>query len=480
MFSLFQIGGCASISEQNQAINKSDKIYTPTELKQDLKFLNNALQQIHPEPFARLDADLYKANYQQVYQDLSWPQRRQDFYRRVTPLITQFSEVHTRILYPQEEYQRLIEEYGSFPLAVLYSSDGLIVVADQQQPEQVPVGAEIVAINDIPIDTILEKFQQYVPGETDSGQRRMIQMEFSKLLWGVYQIRSDYQVDYLWQGKIFQKSLQGLIRKKPSKKSDEAQPVVSHYGAIAINDQTSLLWFNDFNEQYDKFEDFLDNQFKQLEGQDRNLILDLRYNQGGISDNLVLLLTFLTQKPVNWATEVSIKLSEPFRQQHSLLLKDTKTQKYGDYLDWLPVEYFNLWHWELLLSSNGELVESSIDSVVSDRDNYFTGKIFVLSNGYCFSACATLIATLQQNQMATIIGESPGSLTHVQYGYPVSVELPNTGLTLVVPAMKFVREMDDVNTKQVIVPDHQVERRGIDVLMGVDPVLNKALELSNR
>ncbi len=454
---------------------EQEPIFNPGQLREDLRFLDKSLQEIHPEPFSRLDRSTYQQIYQQLHQTLIWPLRRQDFYRQMAPLISRFSDTHTRLLYPQQEYQQFISSHGKFPLALVYSNDGLFVVADGQEKIIIPIGAKVIAINDVAIESILENFKSYIPAETGSGQRRMIQMEFPRLLWSLYDVHTNYEIDYLWHDRVFRKTVRAI----KTRDGGLHQPVASHYGSYTINKQTRLLWLNDFNEKYDSFEQFLDRQFRQIAEQEiSTVILDLRYNKGGITDNLALLLSYLTKDEVSWANKGTVKLSEPFRKHHYRLLTNTKNEKYGQYLDWLPVEYLNLLQWEILFASDGEWLEADIDKVNHNEEIGFKGDLYVLSNGYCFSACASLVATLQQNKLATIIGEAPGSQTHVQYGYPIEVELPNTGLKLVIPAMKF--ELNDSISKQkVITPDHQLERSVIDIILGQDTVLDFALKLSN-
>jgi len=211
LFSFFVfVSGCVSIPDSENLVTKRKLIYKPKHLREDLQFLDMSLREIHPEPFARFKVSDYEKLYQQLYLDLSSPLSRNDFYRKITPLISKFSDIHTRLLFPQKEYQYILERYGKFPLAVLYSSDGLIVVADHQQIPKVPVGAELLAINNVNVVDILNKFRNYVPAETDTGQRRMIQMEFPRLLWSIYEFTSDYQVEYLWQGQVFKKQIKAV------------------------------------------------------------------------------------------------------------------------------------------------------------------------------------------------------------------------------------------------------------------------------
>jgi len=474
LFIITFLSACV-VTPVSDNFGSGESIYTPGQLREDLRFLDKSLRKIHPEPFSRLDLSIYQSTFQQLHQNLIWPLRRQDFYRQMAPLLSRFADTHTRLIYPQQEYLAFIKQYGKFPLALLYSKEGLIVVADEQEKMIVPIGAELLAINDIAIESMLENFKSYIPAETDTGQRKMIQIEFPRLLWSLYDIRKGYVVDYFWQGKVFRKRL------VPNRQviQHEQEPVASHYGSFSIDDQTSLIWLNDFNEQGEIFKQFLYQQFKHISDQNvKTLIVDLRYNNGGITDNLATLLSYLTNRRIQWATQGAIKLSEPFRDHHSHLLSNAKSEKYGNYLGWLPVEYLSLLQWEIFFTSDGKWLESEIKPVYPNREYVFQGKLYVLSNGYCFSACATMVATLQKNKLATIIGESPGSQTHVQYGYPIEVELPNTGLKLVIPAMRFALTEDTKNQQRVITPDYELERSKYDVILGQDTVLDFAVALS--
>ena len=129
----------------------------------------------------------------------------------------------------------------------------------------------------------------------------------------------------------------------------------------------------------------------------------------------------------------------------------------------------------MLFSADGDYLETDIGLVSSEKENTFQGQLIVLSNGYCYSACASLVSTLENNQLATIVGEAPGSLTTTQYGYPIEVELPNTGIKVVIPAMKFTLKDEG---REIIAPENQLERSLKEVILRQDPVLDYAIGLS--
>jgi len=466
---------CVAIPEQRTA--RDQVVFSPQQLRDDLKFIDTQLLSIHPEPFARLAITEYRKQYQSTYQNLSWPRNRQRYYEALLPLISKFQDTHIQLNFPDTEYNNFIKTKGEFPLTVLNTDNTLVVLSDNQGLPTVPVGAEIRTINKIPSSKLLAAMGQMVPAETESGRNRLVQVQFPRLLWSYFSGAIDYEIEFLWRGKVIKQKLTNAQLTELQLNSIQQRRQGSHYGVITVDNDTTMLWMNDFNERYDVFEEFLEQLFSDLRIQGKkNLILDLRYNEGGITDNLALLLSYLAPKSLNWADKASLKISAAFKRQHEQLIGHTKDEKYSRYLGWLPMEYLNFWQWEILFAENGEQFQTEIAPVLNKEERYFQGEVIVLSNGYCFSACAALVATLSKNDLATIIGEPPGSYVDTQYGYPVKIRLPNTGLVLTMPSMKFVLNKD-ADLKQVLEPDHSVKRRKMDVLMGRDIVFQAALEL---
>jgi len=479
--SCFLLPSCLTTTVLDPELQKSQKLFTPDEQRQDLAFIDRSIQQVHPEPFARISKQEYQSLYNQLYLDLSWPLKRTEFFRKVAPLVSLLSDIHTQLAYSSYEFNREIEKYGKFPLILLNTSDGLIVIADQQRTPSIPTGAKLISINEIPINTILQEFQSQIPFETETGQRRTIQVEFSRLLWSSYadktesssEVLNTYDVEYLWQGQRKTQNVIGVTTKTSKTLNN-----TSYYGAIEVDKNTTLLWFNDFNENKQVLSEFLEKTFTELKQNNiKNIILDLRYNKGGYLDNIALLLSYLSRNKLQLKSTARLKLSEAFRSSNVKLLENKKSSKYGDYLDWLPIEYLNLWQWEVLFADDGEFLEFDIDPMSDQHQSTFDGHLYVLTNGYCFSACATLVNSIHKLQIATIIGEVPGSISDVQYGFPVEMKLPNTGLKLTIPAMKIESMILDDKKDELL--DIQIERLAEDVLNGTDSVLDKAMQLIN-
>lgn len=470
ILSLFVVA-CVALPEQKTPLEEI--IFSPEQMRQDLMFIDQQLRKIHPNPFSRNDLTAYRKGYFDTYNNLSWPRNRHRFYRAILPFVSNFQDTHIQLQLPSEEYQRYSESYGLFPLKVLLVDKQMVVLEDLQELPTVPVGAEIREINTIPVPELVAALQSFISAENESGKTRLIQVHLPELLWSYFPGKTRYTVKFYWRGKLITETLEATP-KSLTPVGDKR--VKSHYGDISVDANTSVLWLNDFNEDSDRFEDYLDDFFSRLRKEQKtHLILDLRYNEGGVTDNIRQLLTYLTPEPIRWAEEARLKVSKAFKNQNNRLVGDTKDEKYTPYLGWLPLEYLNLWQWEILFASEGDILTTEIDVIESEQENFFTGEIIILSNGYCFSACAAMVASLQKANIATVIGESPGGFVDKQYGYQVQVKLPNTGLLLSIPSVEFILAKDAAH-KEVITPHYPVTRRRIDVLSATDIVFQAALE----
>lgn len=465
--------GCATVPSEER---RYDVVYSPTQLKEDLAFIDEKLRTIHPNLFSRQSEASYSEAYDETYKTLIGPSNRRQYFTNIAPLLASFQDTHIQLQLPVEEFTEFSTQQGLFPLKVLITEGKFVVIADEQDLPTIPVGAEIKSINGVSIEELLPQLGQLVPSETETGRVRLIQVHLAKLLWAVFPNQNQYEVTYAWRNREFVEQLVPELNFEQVIEPPTTAPLISSYGTRTIDSKTSLLWLNDFNESYGTFNEFLEGYFTQLREQNKTrLILDLRYNQGGLTDNLKLLLSYLSPRPINWAERARLKVSDEFKKQHRALVGSTKSDKYTAYLGWLPMEYLNLWQWELLFSSDGDVLETNIDPLIENQEMFFQGDIVVLSNGYCFSACAALLSNLQSHELATILGESPGSYIGTQYGYPIQVRLPNTGLMLSLPAMEIILH-EDVGSTKDLEPNYVVVRTQDDVIKNQDIVLKKALE----
>ncbi|TQV74805.1 hypothetical protein FLL45_07540 [Aliikangiella marina] len=478
---LLTMAGCASLAPQQEEtiqITGSRAVpealattqISPELLKADLAIFRERLTAIHPDPFARFPATDFEAAYAQLRETLNYPLSRSEFFLQLAPLVAQLRDVHSFIDLPTDQNGELANrDETMFPLAVIVHEGKLWVAADLSAENKVPTGAQITEINNAPVEFLLRKMRSLTAMETDTGQNRKIQLDFSRLLAAMGYAAMNYQVAFQWQNETLAVDLPGLVIRKSSNEPKKA----SFYGYSRLSPTTSLIWLNDFNETPEKFSEFLAEKFTQMsEYRVQNLIIDVRYNQGGLSENLKNLIAFIASKPVYWANQGTIKVSENLKQNHVERTKQRRENKYSWGLQWLPLEWTDSLQHSIWWADLGETITLQLDSV-QPQQNYKPNKVWVLTNGFCYSACSLFVASVNHYGLAKTMGEKVGSLADSQFVYPVSIKLPHSGLILSLPTMRL--EFDAASEQPLIEPQETVKRSIEDIKNRNDPVLNKAL-----
>jgi hypothetical protein len=122
---------------------------------------------------------------------------------------------------------------------------------------------------------------------------------------------------------------------------------------------------------------------------------------------------------------------------------------------------------------NGSWNAAIIDGISRSRWNDY-GSLYVLIGRRTFSAAQSLLGELERYTDVIFVGEDSGSApTH--FGDPVKVQLPNSGLTLRVSAIRW-RSWLAGEFRESTSPHLAVAYRSADYLYGRDPVLRAALD----
>lgn len=445
---------------------------SPELLREELDIFKQQLLEIHPQPFARTSRAEFEKAFKQVKDSLMYPLSRAEFFLRLAPLVASLRDVHSYLNLPKDQFGDLsIRNEKLFPLAVIVHQQKFYVAADLSDEPQIPIGAEITQINNAPSDYLLNVMRSLTARETNSGQFRRIQLDFTWLLAAMGYARQSYEVEYSWQGKSYLAQLDGLEIANTSK---DSKPAISYYGYSRLTPNTALLWLNDFNENPEVFSAYLEKQFTQMaDYQIDNLIIDVRYNQGGLSENLKNLLAHLTDEPVYWASQGVIKISDELKNNHINKTKARRESKYKWGLQWLPLEWTDKLQHSIYWADLGETITLTLESI-TPIDSYRPKRVWVLTNGFCYSACSLFVASVNHYQLAKTMGEQTGSLARYQFAYPVKVQLPHSGMSINLPTMRLDFPFGDA--EQLIQPQETVLRSLQDIQERRDPVLNRALK----
>ena len=499
---LLLLSGCISTppKQENQALeqNAHQSLIAVEILHLDIDHLVDLVSQIHPEPFALITQQSFISQANLLKQSIRYPLSRIEFYLKLAPLVASLGDIHSQLVFPHYLRNRLLRDkkYKLFPLAVIYQKEQLYVAVDLSAHPQIPTGAVISHINQVPVKYLLRMMQRLNSKETDSGQRRKIQVDFPWLLAMLGYAKTDYSITYYWKNSEHHLTIEGLDlpqvvennEKNAKQKNDfvELQDKLanSYYGYTAINHSTALLWFNDFNETPSIFKSYIDKKFSQIKEQGiTNLIIDVRYNDGGISQNIKYLLSYLSKKPLYWAKSAAINISQPLKKSHQQHTKARRKSKYRWGLQWLPLEWTDSLQYKILWGDLGEVVKVEFEATEPKNHDSFN-HLMVLTNGYCYSACSSLVAIVNKYNIGTTIGETAGSFAKVQYAYPIKTQLPHSQLNLILPTTKLLMGKENNRYKMIkkqhdwlITPKIAVSRSPQQIINREDALIKKALEL---
>jgi len=177
-----------------------------------------------------------------------------------------------------------------------------------------------------------------------------------------------------------------------------------------------------------KFFQTINDFFRRVQSQKiKNLILDLRGNSGGDPFCAAHLLSYLSDKPFVY---------------------------YADDYDWCP----------------------QLSKPYPTKKARFTGKLYVLTDGLCFSTTGHLGSLMKINHIGTLIGEEMGG-TYTCNDSGKWYELKKTGLGLRMAREAFRTTATSLPRDHGVMPEHVVKPNATSLLAGQDLVLDFALRL---
>jgi len=189
----------------------------------------------------------------------------------------------------------------------------------------------------------------------------------------------------------------------------------------------------------------------------KTLIIDMRGNAGGLVP--CLLIRALTDRPYHsWKRSIS----PGFRA-----LLSAKKGNAGSHLESSSDS-------DADVSVCDRSLPKSVSPVEAGNPHGFHGRLILLIDGGCFSACEELVQPFKDNHRATLIGETTQGGSGEQYFYDFG-----NGMKVRISAVREYfpdgSEFEGVGIK----PDFEVKLTIQDLKSGKDRVLEKALEIAN-
>lgn len=332
----------------------------------------------------------------------------------------------------------LTQQAGPRAGLVVDVRDDQWVVINSHRPS-VPAGSIITSVDGVPIETFYAQNRAYIAASTERARRGKL-FNYPELLPLHFKLG-------LSDGKV-------VTLDRSEKPGAWNTPPVPKTLPAGVG-YTAIPNFGEAHFEEDAV------SFIKSHANDRTLIIDVRGNGGGNTPSK--LLDALIVKPyTNWAEMSAMSVG---------LLKT-----YGAFVDQVDAKDDPEFHGfaDGMQSYFKRPMLYAPGSIVRPGKPLFTGKLIVLVDQNCASACEDLVMPLKATQRAVIIGDT----TYGSSGQPKSIDF-GQGMSLRVGAKRMLFGDDSKFEGVGIEPDIRIVPTPAQLTANIDPVLERALLLAS-
>lgn len=411
---LISLSGCSTRDSESSVV---EPLFSREELIQDLDRLKQIISNTSPKAFTDFEKlsrtiDSHKSNIDEM--------SLYDFSKIVANVIAQLDCGHSAVdlHYSLPEH---LERY--FPLPVRAVGSDLYLFASSNDG-RISAGSRIHAINGRDTQEIMEIIYSHMPsdGRIETSKEMLLNREFSLFYNKIIESPEVFALNVSAPGGTGREDVTIEPVNRP------VQSILSPPLSNVINDDYAVLRIMNFNKG--EVAGIVEPFFDQLaERGISNLIIDFRRNSGGDPYEGDFLLRYLLPEPYQYLA--------------------------GD----IPFQYLKL---------------RSEKSPISE--NAFSGNLYVLIDGGCFSTTGHVLSLIKENSNAVIIGQESGG-GFVCNGNPRPYRLSNSGIKVYISQGVFSTSATTLEKGRGIMPDIPIEYGIDDYLSKRDLEFEAALKL---
>ncbi len=421
---------------------KNELRFSQAEIAEDFEVFLHFLKTTHPNLETSSDPTQLEMIAERVRQSFHEDMSVRDAWLAMALINPVLGDAHAGVRRPVEALTDYEKEGGLlFPAPIIINEAGVMKIA-RAVPEGTGVwpGDEVLSINGISSHEILEKLKPRMRGRSMALRRLVMEKYFPEYFWTTYGGYDRYIVRIRNEDGIQNVEL----------KEVEGTADMDPFSYQKLNKNAGYLNVASFDiQQKDRFEAFLKEAFDSIKDDGINtLIIDLRENTGGAHDLSDLLMAYLTGKSYSAISGVTARVTE----ENSKRIPGAKL---------------------------GTVVTLPFQQNIQPPENYplrFNGAVYALIGRLTYSQAIVFAATLQDHDIATIVGEETEGAAN-QSGQVQLFTMPHTGLQGLAPIYIFKRANGDTSNRGVI-PDIDIENDPLNPMGSVNKLL-LTLPLSN-
>jgi hypothetical protein len=430
----FSFLGCRK-GESNT--NAAEKTYSLKQLQEDFLQLRKTIEDKHPNLYLS-KSDLNNL-FNKQYNHLKDGMTELQFYRVVSPAISALGCGHTNI-YVSKSYEEYLKQNGKYlPLSVNVIEKRLFVNKNLTSVD-IPAGSEILSINGRKSSEIIAILLNNLTADGFNQTKKyyILNHWFNGVYYYFIENPGNFEIEYSKPGK------DGMLKVSVPAIRDSSMDMTTmniyfcrmeekpYFGEIHENYaklnlgsfQTSKIKMGQYKKYLHDF--FADVKAKHIE----NLVVDLRGNWGGSPTPAAHLFSYLIEKPTTYFERTMI-------------------------------------------------FYAGLKRPVKPSENRYTDKVYILTDGGCFSTAGHFASLMKYHNIGKFVGEESGGSAVVTDGGK-NLTLKNTKLRIYYATTVFKTAAYGLPEGRGVIPDYEVKFTMEDYLNNKDPQLQKVVELINR
>lgn len=443
----------------------------PEDMLDDLQKLRDALDKIHPDLYHYTTKEQLDSAYRIAIKRVSNDLTAYEFSKTIASFLNSIKDSHTNF-----NLQSLLfinkKNKGTLPFFLIKIGDKFYL--ESLYNSQTLKGKEILEFNNISVHDIFKESLAFslIEGSAFSAQEEIatkgMALTFSQM--------SNFNVSDFVQIKY----VSGEDTLTTSSKATTKMNLFLYKGPIL--EKSVSYFFDAENKGILKITSFqpktigfykkeVANFFKEVSKRNcSEIVIDLRDNQGGYVKAQEYLISFLNFNNKHYTVQHVYKRSNfdpfvkmPYFKRKRFMYRAKREYPYGI----LSQEY------DFMKSELGKVSKISYSDVPQNeyRQSY-NGKCTLVTNGLSMSASVLFASWFRNANRGQIIGSPCLGPMSGTFGTSVSINLPSTGLPIMISTVKFNPQYTKETQFEPVSPDIFIEYSTQDVLLGLDPIWN--------